>query len=122
MNGVNPGVLVALVSLFGSVAAAYLSYRASSHANAVSAKKVDAEAFDRAAALYDKALQAAERETERMRSQVDRINQQLAQEQDVSNLLRNQIRALQGQVDSLEGIVAQLRRSLHEAGARKASH
>ena len=102
-------IVVALIAATAASVPGILAWRASSRANATSDRKVDAEAFDRAAALYDKALAAAERETERLRSQVERINAQLAQEMDVSNVLRNQVRTLESQVRTLESLVAELR-------------
>lgn len=112
-------VAVAVISLFGSGLAALLSFRASTSANKVSEKKVDAEAYERSQQFYEKLLAEADKALDRLRTQVDRlqdqldrVNTQLAQEQDVSNLLRNHVRALQTQVNSMEASVTSLRTQL----------
>lgn len=118
-------VTVAVIALIGTVTGTVLSYRAASRANAISARKVDSEAYDRAAIFYDKLLASADRELTRLRGQVDglhnqfdRVNNQLNQEQDVSNVLREQVRALQLQVRTLESTVLALRELMpHRHGA-----
>lgn len=102
---------VALVALVGSLAGALLSYRASTRANAIDAKKVDAEAYVRAAAIYEKALSAAEAELARMHSQTERVALQLESESDVSNALRGEVRIFRTRVDELERLVSTLRQS-----------
>lgn len=108
---IDGAIVIAAVSAVGSGFAAYLAYRASSRANDIGEKKVDAEAYDRSHAFYEKLLGQADTQLERLRVQVERLNDQLAKEQDVSNLLRNHVRTLQSQVDSMEGTMQQLRRA-----------
>ncbi len=123
----DTSILVALVAGVPSVAAALFAYRSSAQAtrakaetdaevNRIAATKVDAEAFERSQALYEKVLAAAEKEVGRLQSQVDRlhdqldrVNDQLAREQDVSNTLRNHVRTLQAQVTTMEQTLTALR-------------
>jgi len=102
----NVGALIAAVA---AIVAAVLSYRASTKANTVSDRKVDLEEYRDAQARYKEMLAESDRHQERLRGQIERlttqvdgISQQLAKEQDVSNSLRDQIRALRGQVLLLE--------------------
>lgn len=127
MNQAFATILVALVALTGSGFATVLSYRASGRANAIQEKKLDTEAYDRATGFYDRLLATADRELERLRGQVDRlydqlqrVNTQLAQEADVSNVLRNQVRALQTQVESMETTMVALRGVVPTASANAA--
>jgi chromosome segregation ATPase len=117
-------ILVAALSLLGSGLAALLSYRASTAANKVSEKKVDAEAYERSQQFYEKLLGEADKALDRLRGQVerlqdqlDRVNGQLAQEQDVSNLLRNHVRSLQTQVNGMETAVSALRTQITNTGS-----
>lgn len=78
--------------------------------------KVDAEAFQRAKAIYEDALAQLEKQLDRMQRQFDTLNEQLAKEKDTSNALRAQIHSLQTQMQMLERTVAAYRRSLITAG------
>lgn len=110
---------------------AYFAYRSATDANrktqqtALSAAehqaeiertKVDAEAFARAKAIYEDALAQLERQLDRVQLQFDKINEQLAHEQDTSNSLRSQIRSLRTQLSTVERTVGVLRRQLIDAG------
>ena len=123
----SPTIVTAAVAGLPSVLAALFAYRSSSQANRVNAeaqrineRKVDAEAYDRSQAFYEKLLSEADRAVDRLRSQVDRLqeqldrtNNQLSNEQDVSNALRNHVRSLQAQVNGMEVTVATLREQLN---------
>lgn len=78
--------------------------------------KVDAEAFNRAKAIYEDALAQLERQLDRVQVQFERLNEQLAKEQDSSFAMRNQIRTLQAQIALLERTVSALRTQLIHAG------
>ncbi len=99
---INPTVIAAIVAALAAGLSAWLAYRSSSKANATNDRKVDMDEFKEAQAWYKERLAEADRHIERIRAQLDRVNDQLAREQDVSNVLRNEVRALQGQVDLLE--------------------
>jgi peptidoglycan hydrolase CwlO-like protein len=96
-------VLAAVVSL----GTAGLTYRAASRANATSDRKVDIEEFKAQQDRYKEMLSEQDRHIDRVRAQMDRLQDQLAREQDVSNALRNEVRALQGQVDALTRLRSQ---------------
>jgi len=120
-----------LAAVFGgvpAVVAAIFAYRSSAQANAVSVKKVDAEAYERSQQFYEKLIAEADKQMERLRlqvdrlnDQVDRVNSQLAQEQDVSNALRNHVRTLTAQVGSMEMTLAELRVQIDSGRAQNRS-
>lgn len=64
--------------------------------------EVDAAAYERARAMYESGIRQLE-------EQIGRLSTQVNEERDASNLLRNQVRAL-------EDLVAQLRRQLIQSG------
>lgn len=107
----NANIYVAIVAMVGSVSGAFLSYRASARANNIDASKVDAEAYVRAAALYEKALTTAEAESTRAHAQAERVALRFESETDVSESLRGEVRKLRAQVEELEHLVTALRRS-----------
>jgi len=78
--------------------------------------KVDAEAFERARAIYEAALEQLERQLSRVQEQFDRVNRQLGTEQATSHALRGEIKDLQRQVEALERTVEEHRRQLIAAG------
>lgn len=98
----DPSVLVAIIAGMAAVIGAGFSFRASTKANQLADRKVDMEAYDRNIVYYEKLIANLEKDVERFRTSVDRVNAQLAQEQDVSNALRNQVRTMQSQLDLLE--------------------
>lgn len=108
----SPAVIAACVAAAAALGGAYLTYRTSSKANATNDRKLDVDEFKEAQAWYKERLAEADRHIERIRAQLDRVNDQLAREQDVSNVLRNEVRALQGQVDLLERSMARSSRSV----------
>lgn len=105
-------VVSATVAAGAASFAAFLSYRSSTQANSATSRKVDIEEFNAARDALQQIIAEQGRHNERLRSQIDRTNAQmdnvqsaLAREQDVSYALRNEIRALQGQVRALETLV-----------------
>lgn len=107
----NPAVIAAVIAALAALGGAWLTYRASSRANKTNDRKVDLDEFKEAQAWYKERLAEADRHLERIRAQLDRVNDQLAREQDVSNALRNELRSLQGQVDLLERTLSRNQRS-----------
>lgn len=102
-------LIVAVISGLVATIGAGMSYRASSRANASTDRKVDLEEYRDQQARYKDMIDTQEKYSDRLRTQIDRLNvqmdslqQQLARETDVSNALRDQIRALQGQVSLLQ--------------------
>ena len=106
---IEPTVIIASISSLAAIAGGYFSFRASSQANRTAARKVDLEAFERSQTIYEKTIDRLQGQTDRLGAQVDAVNSRLAQEMDVSNALRDQIRTLRGQVDDLNATVANLR-------------
>jgi septal ring factor EnvC (AmiA/AmiB activator) len=125
---VDPTIVAAVVGGVPAIVAAWFAYRASSNANAqteetnrIAATKVDAEAYSRSQAFYEKLLTEADKHIDRLRSQVERLNDELdrvgaqaAQERDVANALRDQVRSLTRQVGAMEGTLAEMRRQMNE--------
>ncbi|MEV0382435.1 hypothetical protein [Nonomuraea sp. NPDC050643] len=107
----DPSVLAAIVAGLAAVVGAWFAYRASTKANQLADRKVDMEAYDRNIVYYEKLIANLEKDVERFRTSVDRVNAQLAQEQDVSNALRNQVRTMQAQLDLLERTLNEYRTS-----------
>ncbi len=101
MKLTDPAILIAIIASVVSLLTAYLTYRSSSRANQANDRKVDIEEFNAQQARYKEMLAEQDRHIDRIRAQLDRVADQLAREQDVSNALRNEIRALQGQVDAM---------------------
>ncbi len=126
-------ILIAGIGLSGSLAAGYLSYKASSQANKatqdanrINEKKVDAEAYARSQGFYEKLLSEADRHLDRLRTQVEalseqltRVTDQLGDEQQVSDSLRNQLRDLQIQVASMESALITMRVDLTHTNRRQ---
>lgn len=114
-------IIIAVVSFFTSIVSGYFVYRASTKATSVEGRKVDQEAFDRAVTFYQRQLDDATKQLDRITTQADRLGMQLekvmtqlASEQDVSNLLRNQVRSLQLQVEVLSTTLADFRARIGE--------
>ena len=103
---------IAIIAALPGLAAAAFAYRASAQANRTADRKVDAEAYERSQAIYEKTLSQADQQIDRLRQQVERLNEQLASEQDLSNSLRNQVRSLQTSVATLETTLTNLRSQL----------
>jgi peptidoglycan hydrolase CwlO-like protein len=128
-------IIVAAVAGVPSIVAAAFAYQSSKRANEatveankIAANKVDGEAYERSRLFYESLLAEAEkhaerlqRQIERLNEQVDRLSSQLAGEQDISNTLRNQIRALQGQIGAMESTLGELRAQVMERAGRPAA-
>jgi gas vesicle protein len=106
---VNGASLGAAIAAAAALIAAYLSYRASTKANQVSDRKVDLEEHRDAIERLKKIIDEQDRYSERQRMQVDRLSTsmesvqtQLTRETQISSVLRDEIRALQGQVALLQ--------------------
>lgn len=97
----DTSIVVAGIAAGVSAGTAFLTFRSASHANAASAKKVDLEEHRDAISRLKLIIDEQDRHVERVRAQLERVQEQLAREQDVSMTLRAQIRSLQEQVDSL---------------------
>lgn len=106
-----------------AILAAYFAYRSSmraaastEEANRLASTKVDAEAYERSQRFYESLVAEAEKHIDRLRLQIDKLNEQVdrllaqvATEQDVSNVLRNQVRALTTQIGNMETTLNELR-------------
>lgn len=117
-------IVVAVIGGLGAIGSAYLSYRASTSANRAAAEatkikavEAESEAYVRSQHFYEKLLEEADAHLDRLRTQVrllgeelDRVTQQLSQEQHISDGLRTQIRALQNRIIDVESAMARLRR------------
>lgn len=108
----DTAVLVAAIALAGSALTAVLTFRASSKASASNDRKVDLEEHRDAVERLKKIIEEQDKHVERVRLQLDRVQEQLAKEQDVSFTLRAQIRSLQEQVDELTRSRARLEKLL----------
>lgn len=105
----NPAVVIAAISAVAAVAAALITARTSLRASKVEDRKVDQSAYDQAIGFYEKQLERVTTQMDRLNGQLDRVTTQLASEQDVSNALRNQVRLLQTQVDTLSQMLTDLK-------------
>lgn len=105
----DASLTISIVSAVGSVACAYLVYRSNSRASTIEDRKVDIEAYNKANEYLEKQLDRAMAQADRLQVQVDKLTSQLASEQDVSNTLRNNVRALQSQVQTLNETISELR-------------
>lgn len=94
-------ILVAIVAALGSLGAAAMAFRSSSAANRSNDRKVDLEEHRDAIKYLREIIEEQDKHVERVRAQLERVQEQLVQEQDVSNALRIQVRQLQDQVDEL---------------------
>jgi chromosome segregation ATPase len=123
---VDSTILIAGIGLVGAGFSAYLSYRSSTaanraalQANRISELKVDAEAYDRSQGFYEKLLAEADKHLDRLRTQVqllgdelERVSNQLNEEQNISDHLRTQVRSLQLRVSDMESSMTDFRRHL----------
>lgn len=119
-------ILAAAIGGIPAILAALFAYRSSTRAaritddaNRLASTKVDADAYERSQRFYESLLHEAEKHIDRLRSQieilngqVDRLNSQLVTERDVSNSLRNQVKALTTQVSSMDATLKELRAEL----------
>lgn len=134
----DASVTIAVLSMCGTIGAAWVAARASTKASRIkaetdermSAREAEAKAYERARETYDALLEDLREELARTREHVERIETQsarlaelLAAEQDTSHTLRVQVRNLREQIAGLEAQirqwerrVADLRRQLVEAG------
>lgn len=127
----DPTLVAAGIGGVPAIVAAWFAYRSSvranqstDEANRIARTKVDAEAYERSQAFYEKLLGEADKHLDRLRAQVDllsdqlnRVNQQLVSEQEVSATLRGQVRVLGAQVATMEGTIAEVRRQVEAARA-----
>lgn len=109
-------IAVAVIAATAAMASAFFTYQASTKATSVENKKVDQTAYDRAIDFYNRQLDDANKQIDRVTAQLDRMSLQLekmsiqlANEKDVSNTLRNQIKFLESQVEILKTTIADLR-------------
>lgn len=99
-------IMVGALSLVGGLGGALLAFRASSQANKISNKKIDAEAYERSQSFYEKSLAQAEKDIERVRAQAEKdIERVRAQAERDIERLRTQVDRLQ---DQLTRVTAQL--------------
>lgn len=110
----NGSTISALIAAASAIVCAVLVFRSSSRASKIEEKKVDQSAYDQAVSFYEKQLDRITVQFDRVNSQLDKVTTQLASEQDVSNVLRNQVRTLQSQVDGLNLIIVDLKTQLAE--------
>ncbi len=101
-------LIIAIIAAMASALTAILAFRSSSRANSTSDRKVDLEEHRDAIDRLKKIIEEQDRHVERVRLQLDRVQEQLAKEQDVSLVLRTQIRNLQDQIDELSRSRARL--------------
>jgi len=107
---------IAVIALVGTVVTGAYSARNARAAARVEQNKVDAEAYARAKGIYEAALDQAEEQLVRIRTQLDRVSHELAQEQDMSASLRAEVRVLRTTVATLERMIADSRLQMAKAG------
>jgi chromosome segregation ATPase len=119
-------LVIALVAIVPTSLAAFLSWRSSVRANratelatVANARKVDAEVFEKTQGLYDRAVQTAQREIDRLQQQQEKVvtqfeavREQLFTERETSALLRGEVSVLQMQVGSMTEMIATLRHQI----------
>ncbi|MBO4272373.1 hypothetical protein [Microbispora triticiradicis] len=115
-------IWVAAIACVGSLGAAGFSARSANRSTKVEESKVDAEAYQRAKAVYESALDTMEEQLKQVRERLDVVTNQLTQEQDASIALRRQVRDLQTQLAAMEQTVADLRIQLSKAGIQMPGH
>lgn len=115
----NASLVVGMGSAIAAIVSAILAYNSSKQANRTTEKKVDAEAFERSQQFYEKLLAEADKavdrlrvQVERLQDQLDRVSNALSTEQGVSGILRTHVRALQQQVSNMESSIVALRTQL----------
>ena len=106
----------AIVAGVAAVVAAFLTYRASSQTNRISATKVDSEAYDRAQVIWDKALEHSDREISKLREYVERLEAQLRKSDENNAALRQTVAQLRETVARMERHNHLLRHLLRQAG------
>lgn len=129
----TPIVVAMVAGMLGAIPGA-LAYKSSKRANAANERKVDQEAYDRAVLFYQRQVDDANKQLDRVQAQVDslqdqlrRVNGQLFDEQEASAGFRSQIRGLQATVDILNSTINDLKVRLEvrvddPAKAPKARH
>lgn len=127
----DPTIVVAGIGMVGGALSAVLSYRANakassatSEATKVSARQVEAEAYTRSREFYEKLLGETDAHADRLRNQVQelenelmKVTQQLAEERRQSEQLRTQVRQLHERLLELEADLRILHARLEEARA-----
>lgn len=108
--------IAAVIGGVAAVIAAFLTYRSSSQANRISAAKVDSEAYDRAQAIWERALTHSEREIETLRKHVERLEAQLQNERELRAALRAELEAMKETLARMERQNRLLRELLRQAG------
>lgn len=114
----------ASLASFGAVIvaclSAFLTYRATSQANRTAAdelaNKVDKEAYDRAQNIWERALNQSDKEVEKLRAQIQRLEDQVRAKEELELLLREQLRELKATVARMERQNARMRVMLRAAG------
>lgn len=115
----DTSITVAGIAAIVSGATAVLTFRSAAAANAANARKVDLEEHRDALGRLRQIIDEQDRHIERVRAQLDRVQEQLAREQDVSMALRVQVRSLQAQVDELMRSRARLEEMLSSGQLRE---
>lgn len=107
---------IGLIALAGTIVTGAFSARNARATARVEQSKVDADAYNRAKAIYESALDTVEEQLERVRAQLDRVTHELAQEQDTSASLRAEVRVLRTTVATLERTIADSRVQMSKSG------
>lgn len=123
--GLTAVIVSVIAGLLGSISGV-LAYRASTRANLINSRKVDVEDFNAQAERYRQIIAEQDRHLDRLRTQIDRlqlqmdaVNTQASREVDISNGLRDQVRALRGQVTVLEQLVEKRTGPAADPGAHR---
>lgn len=109
---ISPPTVVAVIAALAALAGAILTYQSSTRANAVTDRKVDLEEHRDSLTRLKGIIEEQDKYQDRLRTQIDKmtsqlesVQQQLARERDVSQLLRAQVATLQDQVRMLQRMV-----------------
>lgn len=104
----QPALVVALLAALVSLITAMMTFRAATKANATSDRKVDLEEHRDAIDRLKRIIEEQDKQFERLRLHFERVQAQLAKEQDVSLAMRQQVLAMQNQIDDLSRSRARL--------------
>jgi chromosome segregation ATPase len=98
---VDSATIIAGGSAAIALTTALLTYRSSAAANRAGQQKVGLEEHRDAMERLRQIIEEQDKHIDRIRVQLERVQDQFAHEQDVSAQLRSQLRSLQDQVDEL---------------------
>jgi septal ring factor EnvC (AmiA/AmiB activator) len=110
---VSSATNAAMIAATAALATAGLSFRSSTRANRSGDRRVGLEEHRDAMARLQTIIDQQDKHQDRIRQQMERVQDQLAKEQDVSAALRNQIMLLQIQLDELMRSRARLENMLN---------